>query len=285
MKLLITLMIAVGALNMVGNIVRYHRFLLSCQDVLSSGKKNDRLWMVLAEILLVFFLFGYVFVGFSSSPDLMVASILFFGSIFVTIVETLMFKLMETAKERSINVAEVLVGVIDARDPYLNGHSRHVQELTMLFYRYLPKHIRKELNPVSLEYAALLHDVGKLKPLHSFDNITDWILYHHERVDGKGYYRLVGDQIPLAARMISITDTYSAITMRRAYKLAKTHEEAITAMKEVSGAQLDSKLLDIFLTIPKEELQNCIPQRVNYGEPVDDREPPFVPPHGSGNPF
>ena len=142
MKLLITLMIAVGALNMVGNIVRYHRFLLSCQDVLSSGKKNDRLWMVLAEILLVFFLFGYVFVGFSSSPDLMVASILFFGSIFVTIVETLMFKLMETAKERSINVAEVLVGVIDARDPYLNGHSRHVQELTMLFYRYLPKHIR-----------------------------------------------------------------------------------------------------------------------------------------------
>lgn len=86
MKLLITLMIAVGALNMVVNIVRYHRFLLSCQDVLSSGKKNDRLWMVLAEILLVFFLFGYVFVGFSSSPDLMMASILFFGSIFVTIV-------------------------------------------------------------------------------------------------------------------------------------------------------------------------------------------------------
>ena len=314
MKLLITLMIAVGALNMVVNIVRYHRFLLSCQDVLSSGKKNDRLWMVLAEILLVFFLFGYVFVGFSSSPDLMMASILFFGSIFVTIVETLMFKLMETAKERSIDVAEVLVGVIDARDPYLNGHSRHVQKLTMLFYRYLPKHIRKELNPVSLEYAALLHDVGKLgvpeailnkpakldpeewevvvrhpatgvkilKPLRSFDNIADWILYHHERVDGKGYYRLVGDQIPLPARLIAITDTYSAITMRRAYKQAKTHEEAISAMKEVAGAQLDRELFDIFLTIPKEELQACIPQLVHYGEPADGREPPFIPQHGSG---
>ena len=317
MEFVITLLIVIGALNMVGNIVRYYRFLRSCEDVLSSGKKSDLLWMNLALLLLVFFLIGYVFVGFFSSPDLMIGLILFFGSIFVTIVETLMVKLMETAKERSINVAEVLVGVIDARDPYLNGHSRHVQELTMLFYRYLPKHLRNDLNPVSLEYAALLHDVGKLgvpeailnkpakldpeewevvvrhpatgvkilKPLHSFDNITDWILYHHERVDGKGYYRLVGDQIPLAARMISITDTYSAITMRRAYKLAKTHEEAVTAMKEVSGAQLDSKLLDIFLTIPKEELQNCIPQRVNYGEPVDDREPPFVPPHGSGNPF
>ena len=179
----------------------------------------------------------------------------------------------------------------------------------MLFYRYLPRHLRKDLNPVSLEYAALLHDVGKLgvpeailnkpaklnpeewevvvrhpatgvkilKPLHSFDNITDWILYHHERVDGKGYYHLVGDQIPLPARMIAVTDTYSAITMRRAYHLARTHEEAVAAMKEVSGTQLDSELLDIFLSIPKEELQNCIPQRVNYGESVEDLNPPFVP--------
>ena len=316
MELLITLLIAAGALNMAGNIVRYHRFLISCEDVLSSGKKSDRRWMLLAQALLIFFLIGYLFVGFFSDPDLMVAFILFFGSIFVTIVETLMIKLIETAKERSIAVTEVLVGVIDARDPYLNGHSRHVQELTMLFYRYLPRHLQRNLNPISLEYAALLHDVGKLgvpeailnkptkldpeewevvvrhpatgvrilKPLHSFDNITDWILYHHERVDGKGYYRLSAEEIPLAARIIAIADTYSAITMRRAYKLAKTHEEAVAAMEEVAGAQLDRELLDIFLSIPKEELQNCIPQRVNYGEAGNDRNPPFVPPHGSGTP-
>ena len=72
MKLLITLMIAVGALNKVVNIVRYHRFLRSCEDVLSSGKKSDLLWMNLALLLLVFFLIGYVFVGFFSSPDLMI---------------------------------------------------------------------------------------------------------------------------------------------------------------------------------------------------------------------
>ena len=309
MEILITLLIVVGALNMAGNIIRYHRFLVSCEDVLSSGKKSDRMWMLLAQVLLIFFLIGYHFVGFFSKPDLMVALILFFGSIFVTIVETLMFKLIETAKERSIDVAEVLVGVIDARDPFLNGHSRHVQELTMLFYRYLPRDIRKNLNPVSLEYAALLHDVGKLgvpeailnkpaklnpeewevvvrhpatgvkilKPLHSFDNITDWILYHHERVDGKGYYRLSEDEIPLAARVISIADTYSAITMQRAYKLPRTHEDAISAMREVAGAQLDRELLDVFCSIPKEELQKCIPQRVNYSEAVEDLNPPFVP--------
>ena len=296
MDIIILVLIIAGALNMVRNIYRYYRFLKTSQDVLSLGKKRDQFWMNLALILLIFFLIGYLFVGFFSDPDLMMAFILFFGSIFVTIVETVMFRLIDTAKERSIDVAEVLVGVIDARDPYLNGHSRHVQELTMVFYRHLPKHLKNELNAVSLEYAALLHDVGKLgvpeailnkpakldpeewevvvkhpavgvnilKPLHSFDNIKSWILYHHERIDGKGYYKLSGDRIPLAARLISITDTYSAITTRRSYKEALTHEEAIRIMKEVSGTQLDAELLDIFLSIPKAELERCIPEKVDY---------------------
>ena len=290
------ILIIFGAVNMVGNIYRYFVFLRSSQDVLSSGRKRDVSWMRLALVLLVFFLLGYLVVGFSSKPSVMVSLILFFGSVFVTIVETLMFKLIETAKERSIDVAEVLVGVIDARDPYLNGHSQHVQALTMLFYKYLPKQMKRELNPVSLEYAALLHDVGKLgvpeailnkpaklnpeewevvvthpevgvrilKPLHSFDNIREWILYHHERVDGKGYYKLKADQIPLAARIIAITDTYSAIRMQRSYKEAKTYEQTMEIMKTVGGTQLDQELLDIFVQIPKEELEQCMPKRVSY---------------------
>lgn len=288
--------IILGAANMVGNIYRYFVFLRSSQDVLSSGRKRDVFWMRLALVLLIFFLLGYLVVGFTSKPSIMVSLILFFGSVFVTIVETLMFKLIETAKERSIDVAEVLVGVIDARDPYLNGHSQHVQALTMLFYKYLPKQMKRELNPVSLEYAALLHDVGKLgvpeailnkpaklnpeewevvvthpevgvrilKPLHSFDNIREWILYHHERVDGKGYYKLKADQIPLAARIIAITDTYSAIRMQRSYKEAKTYEQTMEIMKTVGGTQLDKELLDIFVQIPKEELEQCMPKRVDY---------------------
>ena len=54
------------------------------------------------------------------------------------------------------------------------------------------------------------------------------------------------------SRIIAIADTYSAITMRRAYKDPKTHEEAIEIMKNVAGAQLDKDLMDIFVTIPKE---------------------------------
>ena len=289
-------LIIIGALLMVWNILRFFRFIKTTQDVLSSGSERDKRWMLFALILLIFFLCGYLFVGFLSRPDLMMALILFFGSVFVAIVLTLLSHLMETAKTRSIDIAEVLVGVIDARDPNLNGHSRCVQNVTMLFYRYLPANLRNEINPVSLEYAALMHDVGKLgvpeailnkpakldeeewkimrrhprigvdilKPLRTFSNISDWIEYHHERIDGNGYYKVPGEEIPLPARIIAIADTYSAIVMRRSYKAPKTHEDAIGIMKDVAGSQLDKGLMDIFVTIPKEELMKCIPEEVKY---------------------
>ena len=52
--------------------------------------------------------------------------------------------------------------------------------------------------------------------------------------------------------------------MRRSYKAPKTHEEAIEIMKEVAGTQLDRELMDVFVTIPKEELIRCIPEEVKY---------------------
>ena len=90
-----------------------------------------------------------------------------------------------------------------------------------------------------------------LKSLPSFENIKDWILYHHERIDGKGYYGILGDDIPMAARIIAVCDTYSAITMRRSYKDKRTHEEAMEIIKDVAGSQLDPDIATIFMTIPK----------------------------------
>ena len=296
MDLLITIPIILGSILMVANIIRYFLFIHGSHDVLSAGSRRDRIWKSIAGMLLVFFLLGYLFSAFIGEPDLVMAMILFGGSIFVAIVLTLMFNLLDTAKSRSIDIAEVLVGVIDARDPNLNGHSRHVQKLTMLFYEYLPASIRRGINPVSLEYAALMHDVGKLgvpesilnkpaklepeewaimkrhpkvgvkilEPLQTFNHITDWILFHHERIDGNGYYNQPGDQIPLPARIISIADTYSAITMRRSYKAPKTHEDAIQIIKDVAGTQLDAELVKYFMTIPKERLIQCIPEQVKY---------------------
>ena len=296
MGLLITIFIVLGSILMVVNIVRYFWFLKNTSDVLSTGSRRDRIWKAIAGVLLVFFLLGYLFCAFVGEPDFIMSMILLGGSIFVSIVLTLMFNLLDTAKSRSIDIAEVLVGVIDARDPNLNGHSRHVQRLTMLFYEYLPASIKHSINPVSLEYAALMHDVGKvgvpesilnkpakldadewvimkqhprvgvkiLEPLQTFAHIMDWILYHHERIDGHGYYSQPGKQIPLPARIISIADTYSAITMRRSYKAPKTHEDAIQIIKDVAGTQLDAELVKYFLTIPREKLIECIPEQVKY---------------------
>ena len=286
MGLLITIFIVLGSILMVANIVRYFWFLKNTSDVLSTGSRRDRIWKAIAGVLLVFFLLGYLFCAFVGEPDFIMSMILLGGSIFVSIVLTLMFNLLDTAKSRSIDIAEVLVGVIDARDPNLNGHSRHVQRLTMLFYEYLPASIKHSINPVSLEYAALMHDVCQLgvpesilnkpanldadewvimkqhprvgvkilEPLQTFAHIMDWILYHHERIDGHGYYSQPGKQIPLPARIISIADTYSAITMRRSYKAPKTHEDAIQIIKDVAGTQLDAELVKYFLTIPREKL-------------------------------
>lgn len=296
MTAIIHLLIIVGAAIMVTNVYRLVAFIRSTHDVLSSGSERDKRWMHLALVLVVFFLLAYLYVGILSNTDLLLALVLFFGSVFVSIVLTLLNHLMDTARTRSIEIAEVLIGVIDARDSNLNGHSLSVQNLTMLLYRRLPQGLRSAINPVSLEYAALMHDVGKLgvpeailnkpgkldddewaimkqhprmgvkilKPLHTFDNISDWIEYHHERIDGKGYYGLKGDEIPLPARIIAVADTYSAITMRRSYKPPRTHEDAVEIIKSVAGTQLDRDLVDVFLTIPKAELEKCLPEEVKY---------------------
>ena len=290
MQLLIDIMIIIGVVIMVTNIIRYLIFIRGNADVLSSGAKDDRMWEYISLALLVFFLIGYIIVGVVGKPDLVVAGILFGGRIFVAIVITLLFHLVRTVKENSLNMAETLISVVDARDPNLNGHSRHVRNLTMLLYRYLPYSKQAKINPISLEFAALMHDVGKLgipesiinkpaklneeewaimknhaslgakilSPLNSFKAILPWIKYHHERVDGSGYYHLEKDEIPLASRIIAVADTYSAVTMERSYKASLTYEEAISELKLAAGTQLDPALVDIFCSIPLRKIEACM---------------------------
>ena len=98
-----------------------------------------------------------------------------------------------------------------------------------------------------------------LSSVSSFKTIENWVLYHHERIDGRGYYGIPGETIPFAAKMIAVADTYSAITMRRSYKDSKSHEQAVAVLQEVKGKQLDSELVDIFCTIDPEKLSACAP--------------------------
>ena len=287
-------MIICGIIIMVTNIYRFIRFLFGSRDVLSSGDRWDMIWENIALALLVFFLIGYILVAAFGKPDLIIGGILFGGSIFVAIVLTLIFTLIATVKENSLNIAETLISVVDARDPNLRGHSRYVQNVTMEIFERIPSDKRKGLNRVSLEYAALMHDVGKLgipenilnkpgalddeewkimrnhprlsreilNPLKSMREILPWIEYHHERVDGKGYYGIKNDDIPYPAKIIAVADTYSAITMRRSYKPPRTYEEAVQIMKDAAGTQLDAELVEVFLTIPRERLLSCVPEGV-----------------------
>ena len=284
-------MIIAGALLMQANIIRYAFFLSGMNDVISAGDKKSTALRSLGLVLLIFFLLGYVFTALFGNPDFMMGGILFGGSIFVWIVLKILINMTDLVKNRTLEISEMLISVIEARDPNLSGHSIFVRNLTMLIYKHLPLSLRFKVNPVSIEYAALMHDVGKLavpeailnkpsglnedewkimkthpmagvkmlSPISSFEPIVPWIKYHHERIDGSGYYGLKGKEIPLEARIICLADSYSAITMKRAYKEAKDYDDAIAILKDCAGTQFDTQLVDIFVSIPRREVEACSP--------------------------
>ena len=128
--------------------------------------------------------------------------------------------------------------------------------------------------------AALLHDIGKfifpdsilfadtklthedleivrrhpeqgarlVARIEGYGPVAEIILAHHERIDGNGYPNgLLGDQIPLAARIISVADTYDVMTARDSYRRPVSSREAIEELRRVSGAQLDARVVDTFV--------------------------------------
>jgi putative two-component system response regulator len=79
------------------------------------------------------------------------------------------------------------------------------------------------------------------------DMAKDIILYHHERWDGRGYPKqLIGEEIPLSARIVSISDVYDALTTKRPYKEPFSHEKTIEMMKSEEG-KYDPMLLKLFI--------------------------------------
>ena len=73
------------------------------------------------------------------------------------------------------------------------------------------------------------------------------IYLHHERVDGTGYpLGLVGDQIPLHARIVSVADAYDAMTSGRVYQPAVSHDEAIRELRGSSGTHFDAEVVEVF---------------------------------------
>jgi two-component system, cell cycle response regulator len=114
---------------------------------------------------------------------------------------------------------------------------------------------------------AILHKPGSLTPSEwatmrshcaqgesivlGFDDLRELapiVRHHHERFDGEGYPdRLSGEAIPIEARIIAATDTYSAIIAHRAYRAARTPEEAVAELRGASASQLDPRVVNSLL--------------------------------------
>lgn len=173
-------------------------------------------------------------------------------------------------------VAEKLLEPDFSRFTQLAEHCREVAVVAQRFARSL------ELPAAQVEtvrLAALVHDVGlrllDYERLHSRANLTaeemkalsehpvvgaaivepllgpevaQAVLRHHERIDGKGYpSRLVGQQIPLASRIIQIADAWIAMTSQSSYQPPVSRDQAVTRMREGAGAQFDPALVERFL--------------------------------------
>jgi len=182
-----------------------------------------------------------------------------------------------------INVVKSFVEAIEAKDRYTRGHSERVSRYVKAVAARL--HL-SETHKKDLNWASVLHDVGKigipeailnktesltddeyrilqahpekgyhiLAPLEQLSRALPGILHHHERFDGSGYpLGLKGKEIPLAARIIAIVDTFDAITTDRAYRKGKPVEEALEIIEKVAGSQLDSDLIEVFKQALKEE--------------------------------
>ena len=92
--------------------------------------------------------------------------------------------------------------------------------------------------------AAILRDFS------SIPDIVDGANYHHERYDGKGYPAgLVGEEIPLIARIIGVADAYDAMNSDRVYRKAFPKDKIISELKENSGLQFDPEIVKIMLDL------------------------------------
>jgi diguanylate cyclase (GGDEF)-like protein len=181
------------------------------------------------------------------------------------------------AERSSFDVLQGLVIAVDNKDRYTKRHSEDVARYALFLADRID--LDPELRP-TLHLAGLLHDVGKIgipdtilrKPgpltpeeydvvkqhvalgdmivrdLPNIDLVRGGVRHHHERWDGHGYLdRLIGEEIPIIARIMAIGDAFSAMTTTRPYRKALTVEEALRRLTDAAGSQLDPTLVVAFV--------------------------------------
>src|SRR5437667_5117763 len=175
----------------------------------------------------------------------------------------------------STATVEALVNALEAKDPYLRGHSARVADLSANIATEMGL---AEEDVERIRMAGRLHDLGKigtrdavvnkegpltadefehvkqhviigaqiLAPLVHLGDIVAMVKSHHERFDGTGYPDgLRGDEVPLGGRIIGVAEVYDALTTARPYQEKMTPEQAVERLAELSGTGLDSRAVEV----------------------------------------
>lgn len=184
-------------------------------------------------------------------------------------------KLIESQSMRNKTI-QVILRTLNETNPRERIHSENVGRICRKIGEVLS--LNQELLH-EVEMAGLLHDIGKiaidnnvlnkpgkltdaeyemvkkhpeigyhiLKSADAYMSISDYVLAHHEHWDGSGYPRgLKGMEISLAARIISIADSYEAMTAERTYKKTLSKEEAFRELRRCAGTQFDPDIVRVF---------------------------------------
>ncbi len=179
--------------------------------------------------------------------------------------------LFQESEKLVLGMLRTMSHAIEARDPYTFGHSERVGRVA---YEIAARLQLSEVACQEIYVAGVLHDIGKIgipdqvllkagkldpdelriiqqhpeighKILEEFDKLKfalPGVLYHHERVDGGGYpHGLKGDNIPLMARILAVSDAYDAMTSSRVYRNAMGQERAIEILQNGIGTQWDER--------------------------------------------
>ncbi len=180
-------------------------------------------------------------------------------------------------KSMNIQFVNVLAEMVEVRDRYTKGHCNRMRFLCLELGR-LAGLAPEEME--ALEYASLLHDLGKigvsevvlnkegpltepecsvikehpeigsrmLRAIPLMETVARILVAHHESYDGTGYPRgLKGSEIPISSRIIAVADAYDAMSSDRPYRKGLAMEVVIEEMKRVAGTQLDPDLVKIFI--------------------------------------
>jgi diguanylate cyclase (GGDEF)-like protein len=200
-------------------------------------------------------------------------------------------------------VVDVLSTALDVRDRMTHRHARRVARMAAVIAREMNL---SEQEVLEIEYAAALHDIGKIgvadsilrkvepldedewremrrhcelgyQILNGIDFLRDAaeIVYsHHEKWDGTGYPRgLMGPEIPLGARVFAVVDAYDAMTSRRPYRDAMSREDALREVARHAGTQFDPRVVEAFLRVIRKNPEGFPHDDGEYGARVEGSEP------------